>query len=702
VVISESAWRRYFSADPAILGTTIRLKTLGPEAGFLDGTPLTVAGVMPQRFDFPAPYTDFWVPITEDSPARTRLAGGVIARLRDDTSVAVAIDEANAIGEGLRPTQPSGPSLQPLPPGVQRFVVERLKEQTVASTRPALQVLAIAVGLVLLIVCANVTNLLLARGTARQREMAVRTALGAGRGRLIRQLLTESAVLAGAGGLLGAALAAGGVVLLRELGSPDAPGPFQISFGGAMLPRLHEIAVDARILTFATALAAMTTFLIGVTPAVSLSRGMHGEVMRQRVADGGGAPGGRTRLLDTLVVGQLAIATMLLVGAGLLLNSFSRLTRVDPGWDASGVLTFYLVMPQDYATARKAGLIEELISELRRLPGVQRAGFTYAGPLLALIDYVGVFVPPGRTLEEMRENPVNPQFRAVSHDYLQTMGARLLAGRWFQPQDDAGAPPVIVVSRSVVQQLFGGQYPVGQFVHLDGRLDLPPQEIIGVVDDMRQARIEREPAPQMFMDYRQVLAFAQAREMPTAAQERLAFGFLSFAVRTDGDPAPLIPAVRRLVGRVDPAAGIDAILPMERLVASSLTRQRFYAVLLAVFAGIAVTIAAIGIYGVFSFAVARRTQEIGIRIALGARHAEVLRLVMHRGMVLIAAGMSLGLAGAVVLSGFLDGMLYDLTPLDPATYATVALLFAAVAAVATYLPARRATRVDPMVALRYE
>ena len=702
VVISTGAWQRYFQGDPNILGRTITLKTLGPEAGFLDGTPLTIVGVM-ASFDYPLPNADYWAPITEGSPAR-KWSGGAIAHLQEGTSMEAAADEANAIGEGLRPKPTSGPLSRPLPPGVRRFAVEGVKEQMIASSRPALRVIAIAVGAVLLIVCANVAGLLLARGTARRREVAVRLAVGATRGRILRQFITESLALAAIGGVAGALLAVGFVYLLREFASPHAQGVFQLSFGGSMLPRLNEIGVDGRLLALAIGLAVITALIVGALPAFRMSRIDQAQVMNDRGAGGqGGARRGDTRARSVLVVAQMIVATILLVGAGLLINSFNRLARVNPGWHASGLLMFYLVMPQDYSTARKAELINTLLTELRQQPDMRGVGYTYAGPLLGIVDTVGTFVPPGRTPDEMRASPQdNPHTRAVSYDYLQTMGARLVSGRWFEPSDDAGGPPVIIVNRTVVRRLFNNEDPVGRFVHMDGYMEQPPQQIIGVVEDMRQSRLDAEPTPQMFIDYRQMLAMTQARKMPTAAQERLSFGFLSFFVRTDRDPATLMPAVRSLVNRVDSAAGIDAMLPMEQLVASSITRQRFYAILLGLFAAIATVLGAIGIYGVLAYAVGQRTQEIGIRMALGAERGAVLRMVLRRGIVLAAIGIVLGLAGAAGLTRYLSGMLFDLTPLDPPTYAAVAILFAMVALIASYLPARRATQVDPVVALRHD
>jgi putative ABC transport system permease protein len=704
VVISAGAWQRYFHSDPGIIGRSIALKTQAFHAGFLDGTPLTIVGVMPPEFDYPMPYCDYWAPIALASPVRSWPGSGlVIARLRNEVSTVGATDEANVIGEALRPKPTSGPLSRPLPEGTRRFDVEPLKEQTVQASRPALRVLALAVGVVLLIACANVATLLLARGTARHREVAVRLALGASRSRIARQLLTESVILTAIGGGVGVLLAVGGVQLLRTLASPNAQGPFLITWSGNMIPRLHEVAVDGRMLVIAVGLSAFIALVISVLPVVRLSRTDHVQATGARGASGGASGVRRdTRGRSLLVAGQVATATLLLVGAGLLVNSFSRLVRVDPGWNASGLLTFYLVTPQEYTTQRKAMLIDELLTELRRTPGVQAAGFTYAGPLLGLIDSEGKFVPAGRAPEDIPDLSTGPYIRSVSHDFLQTMEVRLRAGRWLELRDDAGAPPVILVNRSLARLFFGSEDPVGRMVYWDGRMDLPPQQIVGVVDDMLQGRLDQEPTPQFFVDYRQVLALTQARQMSVPQQERLAFGFLSFVVRTDGDPARLMPTMRSLIGRVDPNVGIDALLPMNQLVASSLTRQRFYAAVMGAFAAIAALLSAVGIYGVLAYAVGQRTREFGVRTALGARSRDVRAMVLRQGLRLTTIGIGIGLTGAIALTRYMEGMLYEVTPLDPLTYVGVVALFAAVASIASYLPARRATRIDPMTALRYE
>lgn len=702
VVLSASAWQRYFGGRADIVGQRVSLKTMGPEAGFLDGRALTVIGVMPARFDYPEPYVDYWAPIGTDSPIRAWPGSGtVIGRLADGVSVAAATDEANAIGDALRPRPTSGPLSRPLPPGVRRFDVEGVEEQLLAASRPAFHALSLAVGVLLLITCANVAGMLLARGAGRQREIAVRLALGAGRGRVVRQLLAETLVLAGVGGACGAVIAIGTIRLLRMLASTNAPGSFRISWRAAVIPRLHEVSVDATVLAVAAALAVIAAIVAGVAPSLAAVRRRRGH--GPNLAHDGrqqGAAGGASRFHDGLVVVQVALATVLLVAAGLLALSFGKIVREDPGWDAADLLSFYLVMPQEYGADRKAQLVERVVDELHALPGVAAAGFTYAGPLLGLVDQFGVFVPPGRSADEMRGNPDNPQLRSVSHHYLQAMGATLVAGRWLDARDDGAAPPVLLVNRTVVQRVFGGRNPVGELVHLDGRLDLPPQRIVGVVEDMRHARLDEAAAPQMFVDYRQVLALTRTRQMPPPAQERLSFGFYAFFVRSAEPMDRLMPTVRRLLQRVDRNVGIDAMAPMSTLVTASLTRQRFYASVMAVFAAVAAALSAVGIYGVLAYGVARRTQEIGVRMALGAEVEAIRRMVLRRGLTVFAVGAVAGLGGAVTVTRYLAGMLYHVTPLDPWTYALATAVFGVVAALACWAPARRATRVDPMTALR--
>jgi putative ABC transport system permease protein len=691
VVLSFDTWRRHFAADPAIVGQVLEFRT-GALLAPIPPRLLTVVGVLPEDFEFPAGVFDFYTPFVLN-PSRPSPSVTMIARLSPNATLDAAIQEVNAMGAAIRPPWPA--TAPPLT--VPRFEVQPLKEQAVRSLQPALRVLLAAVAVVLLVVCANVANLLLARGTARRREIAVRFALGASRGRIARQVLTESAVLAGVGGAAGAAIGAAGVALVKQLTTVEAPGIFRLMLGSTILPRGHEVGVDLKVLGIALSIAALTAVVFGLAPALHLSRTPQ---LHAAGARGSGSGRGSSRLRALLSVAQLVMATVLLIGAALLTRSFVRLSSADRGYDPSNVLAFQLLFPDQYSDARKAATIETLLMRLRGMRGTQAAGFTRHGLLIGEELMIGNFVPAGRTLDEMRNE--RPRVRSVSDGYLTAMGVKLLEGREFASADTALAPPVIVVNRSAARRYFGTDSPVGQVVDWHIGASSAQVRVVGVVDDVRQQSAADELYPEVFVDYRQFMFRLERSKEFAARQDEWAIGFLSFALRTSGDPAAAVPTVRQIVRGVDPAIGIDAIAPMERLVASSVARERFYAVTLSVFAAVAALVAAIGVYGVLAYAVVQRTQEIGIRLALGAQRGQVLGLILRQGVILTIVGIVVGLAAAVAATRVLRGLLFGITPLDAATFTAVALLFGLVAIAGSYLPARRATIVDPMVVLRTE
>ena len=698
IVLSHETWRRYFRSAPDAVGSVIELRwnpgggasNLGAQNGRL----LTIVGVLPQVYEVAGAVFDFYTPFAPGMFTRPPVVR-VHARLSDDVSIRAAEDEANVLGNAIRLARPATdpPLTRP------RFQLTPLLDEIVTPIRPALRVFLVAVGVVLLIVCANVANLLLARGASRSRELAVRLAIGAGRARLVRQILTECLVLALVGGALGAALGAAGVSLVKQLATVDAQGIFRLSFGGHLLPRIHEIGVDARILAIAIASSIVASVVFGLLPALHLSRVSQLQAMGPR---GAGSTRWETRTRTALVVSQLVLATVLLVSAGLLVTSFMNLSRVEKGYDPSRALAFQLVVPPEYPTERKAATIESLLSALEKVPGIEHAGFAYAGILLGVEDTVGTFVPPGRTLEEMQAETVKPRLKSLTGGYLRAMGIPLLTGRYLGHGDDGSAPLTVVVNRTVAARYFGDTNPVGSAMTWNVGSMHFPITIVGVVEDVRQQRVAAPAYAEIFMDYRQVRAVQERVQTPKPQLEQITFGFMSFAVRTHGDPAAAIPAVRAAVRSTDANATIDAIHPMEQMVGYSTARQKFYAVLFGVFAVVAGVLAAIGIYGVLAYSVVQRTQEIGVRMALGARRDQVLALVMRRGLALAAIGIAIGLVGAFASARYLQSMLFGVEPRDPATFAAVALAFALVAAAAAYLPARRATRVDPMVALRVD
>jgi putative ABC transport system permease protein len=689
-VLSFDTWERYFGRDPRAIGSQLEAPS-----GTMASRPLTVVGVLPEDMEQFGTPLDLYAPVRVASGGQSIGLGRIFGRMRDGVSLSAASQEANVIGSALRPPRPA--SAPPLTSP--RFEARDLKDGVVASLTPALRVFIAAVAVVLMIVCANVANLVLARGTARGRQIAVRLALGASRGRIVRQVLTDSVVLALAGGALGAALASAGVSLVKQLATTEAQGVFRIVFGATILPRANEVRVSVRVFEIAFALAAMTSMVFGLLPALHLSRTNHLQAMGSR---GGGTGRRETRIRTALVVAQLALATTLLIGAGLLSNSFVRLATISKGYDPDKVLAFQLVLPDEYPTSRKAESIEAVLARVRSLPAVATAGFAYAGIFVGIENTVGSFVPPGSTLDAVRSGPDRPRLKSLSPGYLESVGAQVLAGRLLSEADARSATPAIVINRTVAQRYFGQQNPVGTYMDWHGgRLPVPVQ-VVGVVEDIRQASLERQPYAEIFMDYRQVLVVQARWGVPKRVLDQLAFGFMSFAARTRDDPRKGITSVRQAIAAADPNAGIDAIAPMERLVAGSVARQRFYAVTLGTFAAVAALLAAIGVYGVLAYAVVQRTREIGIRVALGAGRSQVLMLVLRRGVLLALIGVAIGLTGAIGATRYLQGMLFGITPLDRSTFAVVSLAFLAVAALASYLPARRATEVDPMVALRSE
>jgi len=704
VVLSARAWRQYFGSDPAALGKTMTLSSR--ISTLMSGQLAEIVGVMPDGFEDPAGYFEFWIPLAIRDPVATRglktppaNAAGVqvFGRLLPGIAAEAAVDEATTIFSAIRRSANGPDAAVP-----RRMLVTPVKTEVVKPVRPALQVILWAVALVLMIVCANVACLLLARGSSRQRELAVRLAIGGSRGRIVRQLFTESALLALAGGLLGAGVGAAGVALIRTLATVEGQGVFRLVFGGNLLPRAGEIAVDPQLLLLAAAIAAGASLAFGVVPALQASRADVRLAMTVRT----GRAAHETRLRSVLVVGQLAIATTLLVGAGLLIGSFLRLADVDKGYEPEGVLAFQLVLPEEERTARKAATIEDILARLRATPGVEAAGFSNAGALIGIVDRAGYFVPPGRSAEEMRQLPNPPQVRSISGGYLAAMGIPVLAGRAFNAGDDAAAPTVAILNRTLADQYFPDSSPIGATLVWYGgaKPDMPPTmvQIIGVIENVRHGSVQQEPTPEVIFDYRQLLLLRERAGVPKRSQELLGFGFMSIAVRTTGDPARLMPAAHAAVAAANASAGIDAMAPLTDLLSSSIARPRFYAALVGLFAVIAGLLAAIGVYGVLAYTVVQRTQEIGVRMALGAGRADIIRLVVRHGAWLTLAGLALGLAGAAGLSRWLEGLLFGVTPLDPETYGMVAVGFALVALAAAYLPARRAAAVEPVAALRVE
>ncbi len=683
IILSYDTWRRHFGGDRQIVGRTI---TFDPVLGPRVPTEYTIIGVMAEGFQFPDANTRLWTP-PRLAPTGSRVPrGSMLARLAGDVSFAAAeaeiLPRVRRIREGLADNAAANYELV----GVQ--------QELVRPVRPALIVLTVAAGFVLLLACVNVATLVLARSAARQREIVIRSALGADRWRLIRYFLTESVTLGSFGGLLGVLLAFGGVRMLRSL----AAAMPRMDLGSQLsIPRLNEIGVDATVLVFSFVISIATGIVFGLLPALRYARGDDAVAMRdgERSTVIGHRLGRHVSLRGALVVAEIGLAMVLLAGGGLLIRSFVKLSNVDAGYNASNVVTFQVALPADaYPPARTKEFAEELVAKLQSLPGVESAAY---GNQLPMVDLVNSYPlgprprarpEPGRPPQPSSEGRAD--IRLVSRDYVKTMGIPVLAGRGFVESDGQGSPRVLLINDALARRDFPNRSPIGETVFIN--YFPQPWQIVGVIADVRQFGLAIEPQPQFFVDIRQ-WTDVEALVFPAGAY---------YAVRTTGDAQSIVPGVRDIVARMDEQAAVFYVASMDQVVASTMSRPRLYATLLGIFAMVGLGLAVIGIYGVVNYSVAQRTREIGIRVALGARRSQVIVLVMKQSALLTAIGIVGGLAGAAMLSRYLEGLLFGVTPLDPATFAAAAALFTLVALAAAYGPTRRATGVDPLIALRTE
>ena len=686
LVLGYDAWQR-FGGSQEVLGRVITFSEdpVGASTGPIGASPgpsalsagYTVIGVMPPEFRFPDDGTQFWIPRPLTPPANGRvLRLSTIARLATTALPDSAAAELEALQRDRRGNASSGVTAQ-------RFELISLQEEVTGPVRPALLVLTSTVGVVLLIACVNMANLLLARSESRHREMAVRAAIGAGRGRLVRQLLTESVLLAGLGGVAGTGLAYFGVRLFRALGTTLGRADLGLT---SVFPRLSEVTIDSTVLLYSLILSIGTGLLFGLVPVIRGLRTDRRNFFREATT----TP--QTGLRSTLVVVETALAMVLVVAGGLLIHSFARLATVDVGFDASQLLTFQVIVPGVEPQLQQRAFAETLVERLRSLPGVSNAAYARQLPLVRLGDSINLTTARNGVDVVLGEAP---DVRFVSTDYLTTLGARIVSGRTFRETDREGQPRVVIINEALARREFAGKYPIGEIVFL-GMQRSVPLEIVGVVSNIRQQGLDRAPRPQYFIDFRQVPtdgAFRAPPLFPLGAY---------YSVRTSADMAALVGQIRSIVRQMDSKATVDNVATMEEILSGSLARPWMYTVLLGIFAAVALSLAAIGLYGVMAYTVRQRTREIGIRMALGADRGRVVGLVLQRSAALTILGLIIGLAGAIATTRYLRDLLFGLTPLDPLTYVAAASVFMLVATIASYVPARHATRVDPIIVLRNE
>jgi putative ABC transport system permease protein len=652
-IISNGLWQRRFGSDPEMVGKAV----------MLNDRSFTVVGVMPAGFQFPRE-TEIWVPIAFKTPqtsVRRFHFLRPIGRLKPGVDIQQAQAEFTSIARQLAAAYPES----------NRDYGARLislTEQTVGDMRQPLLVLGCAVAFVLLIACANVANLLLARASARQKEIAIRAALGATRARVARQMLTESVLLSLLGGAFGLLVAWWGIKAL-------------VAFSSNNIPRVKEIGLDGRVLGFTLLVSVATGVVFGLIPALQASRADLNETLKEGGRSAATAMGQWVR--RALVVFEVAIALFVLIGAGLMMKSFLRLSQVDPGFKPANVLSMQVGLTQGrYPDApKRISFFQQLIRRIEALPGVQSVG------TISHLPMSGQQEDTRFTIEGKPADPDNPTYanaRVASPDYFRALAIPLLRGRYFTEQDSMDAPHAVIISSTFAEEFFPGEDPIGQRL----AIDIGEQwkgEIVGVVGSIRHNSLASEPWREMYVNQYQ-----------TPVSE------MNVVVRAAGDPTQLTSAIRGEVQALDKDVPVYSVRTMDELVSESVAKPRFRTLLLGIFASVAMVLAAVGIYGVMSFYVTQRTHEIGIRMALGASSTHVMRMVVGQGMKLALAGVCAGLAVSLLSTKLISSLLYEVSASDPATFAVISSALTAVALLASYLPARRATKVDPLVALRYE
>ncbi|MFZ0639951.1 MAG: ABC transporter permease [Candidatus Acidiferrales bacterium] len=654
IILSYSLWKQKFGGDAGVIGRT----------AIFEGDSTTIIGVMPPKFGYP-PNTDIWFPTPMLNPGMQLRTSGMlspIGLLKPGMTMAKAQADLDAISHSLN---------QQYPDAVKNWTVHLvpMQEAIVGPVREPLLLLLGAVGLVLLIACANVANLVLARNNTRQREIGIRTALGASRMRIIGQLLTENLVLSCAGGVLGVLLASWGVAALRALGP-------------ASLPRLDEVQLSGSILVFTAALSILTGVLCGLIPSFhSAKLNVHDSLKEGSHSSAGGA---RQRLRSALVVSEVTLSVALLIGAGLILNSLWRMLHVNPGFDSRGVLTTQMSLSDRKSMPQQVAFYRGLLGKLQVLPGLTAAGGVSELPLSDQYDddyFTPAPIPPASP-----RDADDADYRVIAGDYLQAMRIPLLQGRLFSQQDQPTTSRKVIIDETLAHKYYARKDPVGGHLWVwEGSAGFVNCEIVGVVGGIRHFALQIPPRPTMYFPFTQVPR-----------------GSLDIVARTAMDPTQLASGIRAAVAAIDPDETLSPFQTMQQIVSESAAGDRFNTLLFGLFGALALILAAAGIYGVMSYAVTQRTHEIGIRLALGAQPATVLRMVIGQGMTLVAIGTILGLGAAVGLTRLMASQLFGVTATDPMTFAAAAIVLGIVAALACYIPARRAMKVDPMVALRYE